>query len=125
MRPITFDIYGARRPALIETVRDQLENVLLQRFDERDSEYKGVYYQAGHSRQEHILLQHNEDPRDGNLAEPRFPDHHLLVYVNNTLDPDRVQRTIQNIETQLNLLHRASYAGGKLIVPTSQTAAGW
>jgi hypothetical protein len=89
-----YDLYGFLSDDINGT-KSLLEASLGIQFDVRDSDYQGgEYFQWGKTSEEHFLLKWNVDPIDGEAAETLFPDHQILLYVNDTSRSEELQARI-------------------------------
>lgn len=81
-----FDLYGSRELDLAAAA-DVVARAVDAAAELHDSGYHGGdYYRiTGHQGWE-ILVQENFEDEEGYLAEPDFPDHLVLVYVNGAGD---------------------------------------
>lgn len=69
---IVYDLYGAKKSCLL-SARSDVESLLGETFEERDSTYQGgVYYRWGRSDSENFVLKLNIDFFDGGPVEPNY-----------------------------------------------------
>ncbi|MGF6805646.1 hypothetical protein OKW30_000772 [Paraburkholderia sp. Clong3] len=80
-----YDLYGSLS-ADIDEAKALLEAAIGIQFEAHDSSYQGGgYLRSGKVTGEHFVLKRNLDPFDDEPAELSFPDHAILLYVNDTL----------------------------------------
>ncbi|MFC0006775.1 hypothetical protein [Micromonospora siamensis] len=89
-----YDVYGLRSRELGDQL-DQLAAALDVRWEERHSEYRGVYHHAPVGDGE-FLVQSNDlrDESGSYLQLPNFPEHRFLLFVNEHDSPDDVRRRL-------------------------------
>ncbi|MFT0869244.1 hypothetical protein [Pseudomonas sp. CAM1A] len=81
---VAYDLYGAKDLALL-SAKVNVERVLKEAFEERDSYYQGgIYYMLGGGDAEHFVLKLNVDPFDGGAVEQDYQDYTVLLYINAT-----------------------------------------
>lgn len=102
----TYDLYGFLSDD-INGAKNLLETSLGIQFEVRDSDYQGGdYFQWGKASDEHFVLKRNIDPIDGEPAEMTFPEHRILLYVNDTSrSADLQERIIRGARSFVLLRH--------------------
>jgi hypothetical protein len=79
-----YDLY-AIKAATINDAKELVESLLSIQFEERDSSYhRGPYFMYGHMGEENFEISVNLDPYEDVPSEDDFPDHEILLYVNDT-----------------------------------------
>jgi hypothetical protein len=79
-----YDLYGINKLGMKEA-RQAVEECLGVSLSENDSDYQGgVYYTYGDLSGEHLILKLNKDPFEEEPAEDEFPQHSIVLYVNDT-----------------------------------------
>ncbi|MCA1671733.1 MAG: hypothetical protein ABR608_06925 [Pseudonocardiaceae bacterium] len=91
-----FDLYGWRSMPLAAAA-DLIARAVGVEFELHDSGYHGGdYYRSKCFGSEEILVQDNFEDEEGYLAEPNFPEHHTLVYINGA--SEKVARVLADVE---------------------------
>ena len=76
----SYDLFGTDLGDM-EVVRTDLEQRLGCRFVARESLYVGDYYLAEMSGEGRVKIRRNLDPLDHEPYELQFPDHDILIYM--------------------------------------------
>jgi len=71
-----------------------------------ESSYRGVYYRAGSTGEEHIILQPNYLSQDDEWIDEEHKEYPLLLYVNETLRPDELDKLLSGKIPSLTKLKR-------------------
>jgi hypothetical protein len=71
-----------------------------------ESSYRGVYYRAGSTGEEHIILQPNHLPQDDEWIDEEHKEYPVLLYVNETLRPDEFDKLLSGEIPSLKKLKR-------------------
>jgi hypothetical protein len=97
--PLIYDVYGLAEPTLgREPAR--LAEILGVAWEERDSDYRGRYFQAPESSGGGRLLLQANDLRDETgdyLQLPDFPDYRYLLFVDESMRPDDVKSRLAGL----------------------------
>lgn len=81
---VAYDLYGAKDLGLL-SAKVNVERVLGEIFEERDSSYQGgIYYMLGGGDAESFVIKLNVDPFDGGAVEQDYPGYKVLLYINAT-----------------------------------------
>jgi hypothetical protein len=92
----TYDLYAAPTSDL-KAVRELVENIFSIRMHVSDSEWHVPAYWYRTSNDEHIGIQENYDIREDDYAEPAYPEHALLLLIDdfNENEAARIRETLE------------------------------
>jgi hypothetical protein len=100
-----YDLYGIKA-ATIADARSLVEKLLSLEFEEHDSSYhRGPYFVCGQIGEENFELSINLDPFEDVPNEDDFPDHEILLYVNDTARSGELQAAMASSEAIELLRH--------------------
>ena len=98
-------LYGFSKGKL-ENLRKMVESALEITLNPHESIYHGGdYYRLNDIGAEHFILQRNLE-LENELAEDEFPDHSILLYVNETQRADNLHMMLINNIPEITLLRR-------------------
>ncbi|EMA3642301.1 hypothetical protein U2T78_003053 [Providencia stuartii] len=79
-----YDLYAFKGTDIHEA-KNNIELVLNIKFSERESDFQGgIYFISGNKTSENFILKNNIDPLDQEPVEIDYPEHIIILYVNDT-----------------------------------------
>jgi hypothetical protein len=109
MTMTSYVIYGFTDQPLEELV-PAIEAALGIKFVVHESLYRGLYYRSIQSCKESFLLQRNYLPARNEWVDGKYSNFPILLYADETMRPDEVDRLLRERIPSIQQLHRRDYS---------------
>lgn len=102
------DLYGFQHDDL-ENARYSIEDALGVTLTPHESlYYGGLYFRLGRLGEEHLILRRNLDLIDNEPEEQEYPEMEIVLYINETLRSQEIERILSQQVPTIELLRRVS-----------------